>query len=867
MRDDFVGIFQRRDEQAGELGLPEAGDGEDRFAADAGVGGLQAGEDRLGGDARGEAFVVGEGADGPRGDRRIGGGAGEERERFLAAGLAQGEQGGDARFKRGGMVRHDLLQGAQGRLIGAAAQEHALRFEPRTVARRKHQVRQLGRRRLREVGQLGRDVALGVQAEDHAAPVAGGETAVHPAREVEVAAGVDVDVGRTEGIRADLFRLQLGLDHREVPRLLGLREGCALACDRMGGDELPAPVHGERTMVPGVGPAGLGHPGGAAAGAAAVIRQRPHGFVGEILVQARVAVVLEPAEMVEAGVPAVAVVGVVAGEAVEQRADGGFEDVARADAVKFEPGAVGADAYDASAAQFRGAAVGAFGLAEAEIADRRVEPAIDADRQSVRGMVGAAVRVVPADVLHDDALLVRDAVAVLVDERADVRGMQDEDRVAVGDEPAGGVDLRVVVRDVRDAVAAGIAEAYDAAEPAGRARAAVRVAGDEERAFRGGGDEDRRVEAGRRGVGVHVEGAVEADDLQDVLSLVGFRWIGQGGGARFGRGRCRGGSRGLARGRVIGLEVAQRILDAGEVELYHCGIKRHLGAMTERAVEGAAFAPGMDPSQRVIFVRADGGQRFPVEFPGVRSGGTLNHRLLGLGDLGGVGVIDAQQYAEFVAAVGVLECIDLVLIAERTSAERRGERALGVVDLDLDAAVRMGDEFRADDVLAFGPVVPVVARPVVAREALAAGDEFQQRRLHRLGRAHPAGVVEEDRVVLLEVGRREVGVALRQRDREGAGLLAEEFDALVPVRDRGVRVVVGAVEDQDFAGLGRHGGRLVRQGRADLGDLGFGQRRPRAFAFHRVRLLLHDRRGQRNGGLGGGGRGQADEQRAGAEVG
>ena len=79
-----------------------------------------------------------------------------------------------------------------------------------------------------------------------------------------------------------------------------------------------------------------------------------------------------------------------------------------------------------------------------------IEPAIDAQLQAIRGVVGGTVRVAPADVLDDDPLLVGHAIAVRVDERAEVRRMQHKDRVAVGDQPARRIHFHEVIRRVRD---------------------------------------------------------------------------------------------------------------------------------------------------------------------------------------------------------------------------------------------------------------------------------------------------------------------------------------------------------------------------------------------------------------------------------
>ena len=80
----------------------------------------------------------------------------------------------------------------------------------------------------------------------------------------------------------------------------------------------------------------------------------------------------------EAHVPAAAVVGVVAREAVQLGADGGFEDVPRAAREEVQARAVGTEAHDAAGAELKFPPVRAFGFHETEVADGGVNPAVHA---------------------------------------------------------------------------------------------------------------------------------------------------------------------------------------------------------------------------------------------------------------------------------------------------------------------------------------------------------------------------------------------------------------------------------------------------------------------------------------------------------
>ena len=259
------------------------------------------------------------------------------------------------------------------------------------MARRLHQACKLPLRGLREVRQRRCNVALRVHLENDAAFLARSESAVHPARQIKITARVHVHIRRPEGVVANLLRFQLGFEHREIHRRRRLEIRRAALLQRVRGDGLPAPVHGQWTVIPRVRPARFGDPRRTAARAAAVIRQRPHRLLRKVFVEAGIAVVFQAAEMMEARVPAAAVVGVVPGKAVEQWADGGLQDVARPGAVEFKTGSVLADAHHAAAAQLERASIGALRLGETKVANGGVEPAINSDLEAVGGVVRAAL--------------------------------------------------------------------------------------------------------------------------------------------------------------------------------------------------------------------------------------------------------------------------------------------------------------------------------------------------------------------------------------------------------------------------------------------------------------------------------------------
>ena len=367
--------------------------------------------------------------------------------------------------------------------IHRPSHERPLRLQPRAVARRLQQFHQLLIRSLRKVRHLRRDVALRRDAHDVAVVRAGPAEGrgAFPARHVGIAARVHVNVRRARHLHERLRRR----------RLLECR---AFRAHRVTEDGAAAPVARVGQIIPRGGPAGLVNPACAAAGTAAVVGERRDEFVGEIFVEPRIAVILEAGEMVEANVPSAAVVRVVAREDVAQRRDGRLEDVARAARVELEIAAVWPHADDAAAAELEFAPVRALGLHEAEVAAGDVEPAVNAQLHAVRRVIGGAVLESERDVFHEHLLLVGDAVAVLVNERAEVRRVDAIDRAAVHHEAARRIHvLHEFLHLVRAPVAIRVAQADDAPSVRLPAERSVAVARHVERAVRRGGDEHRVV--------------------------------------------------------------------------------------------------------------------------------------------------------------------------------------------------------------------------------------------------------------------------------------------------------------------------------------------------------------------------------------
>ncbi len=219
---------------------------------------------------------------------------------------------------------------------------------------------------------------------------------------------------------------------------------------------------------------------------AAVIGEGESGLVGEVLIQARVTGIGQRGEVVEAGVPALAVVGVIAGEEVEGRGDGDVADVASHHGVVLELSAIRADTHDAAAIERHALLVaeadGAIIIANktrTKVADSDVEPAVDAHAGAVRGVVGTARVLDAATESVNEQLALRIVVGLTV--TVLILELGEEGRVDEIEDPADEVaaaralDLGVFDHLVGDAGALRVAGDQDAAHAGLMAERAVLV--------------------------------------------------------------------------------------------------------------------------------------------------------------------------------------------------------------------------------------------------------------------------------------------------------------------------------------------------------------------------------------------------------
>ena len=504
-----IGQMLRQRGDGGRAG--QAGSGVGGRAADHRIAGVEKATDEIGRDQPQRPSGSRQGVEDGRGQSLIGHHAGQTALRFLGEAQHHGVHRGDAGGLGGGFVGDQVAQERQHGIAvhtgrGGLAEQGPLGFQTAAVAGRAERLDELlGRQRL-EVGHRRRRVALRSDARDE--PDLGpdpGERGALPAGGINGAVAIHIEVGHAG--QSHEFLLARG--HRG-----------ALRCQAVVVDPIASPVGGERRVVPAGRKPRFIDPGRTTSRAPTVVGQGLDDLVAEVLEEARIAVLRSPAEVVEPDVPAATVVGVVAGEAFEFRAQGDLQDIARAVGPSFQTTAVGPEPHHAAPAHLQSGAVGTHGFHEAEVADGRIQPAIDTERQAIGSVVGRPILEGPSDAADERLLLVGHAIAVLVDEHAHVRGVEQVQTVVVPDEAARRVDVgHEGLHLVALTVAVGVAYAQHSAQVRLAVERPVAVTGDIERAIRRGRHEHRVIHRWRRGEDRHLELRRGADVLHQPLDL------------------------------------------------------------------------------------------------------------------------------------------------------------------------------------------------------------------------------------------------------------------------------------------------------------------------------------------------------------
>ena len=179
--------------------------------------------------------------------------------------------------------------------------------------------------------------------------------------------------------------------------------------------------------------------------------------------------------------------------------------VARAARIDLEPGAVTADAHVSTAAHLNLTTIGADGLDQPVVANRNVQPAVDAKLDAVDGMIGAAKIEAETEPADERARLLGNAVAVGVAIGGQIRRVRDIQRVAIEHCTTRTVHRRKDGVVVCLAIVVTVDEAQDAPHARVRLQRAVPIDAHEELAGDRCSDARRIVDDGRCGEHLDLE--------------------------------------------------------------------------------------------------------------------------------------------------------------------------------------------------------------------------------------------------------------------------------------------------------------------------------------------------------------------------
>ena len=304
----------------------------------------------------GLAFTVGEGAKGPFADGFVERQPGDRLIYGFAGQLLEREQRGDA-----SMQVDRLVGGEPGQAVdmpaGTAFENLTLGVDPADGAVGNDVPEQVGVGRFGQVGKLGRSFS-GKGDQRNAADVRAAVTVatVFPVADVHPRVAISVHVNGLDLVKAVL---------RDV-------EGAFVRREAVNVNVLRGEITRVERVVEGVRKAGFVQPIAARTGATAVVSQRRHVLCGKVFIEARIAVVAQRDEVMQACVPALAIVGIVAREDIELWADGDVVNVAGVECVVFQFGPIGSHADHTAAAQMKRVAIAALGLDKAVVANCQI---------------------------------------------------------------------------------------------------------------------------------------------------------------------------------------------------------------------------------------------------------------------------------------------------------------------------------------------------------------------------------------------------------------------------------------------------------------------------------------------------------------
>ena len=270
--------------------------------------------------------------------------------------------------------------------------------------------------------------------------------------------------------------------HRHVSRMrhchktfLLHRVARALGRERMAEHLVEQPVGRVQRITESLGETGIMYPQPSRSRPAAVIGQRRHVLAREVLVEHRIAHVRARREIVQTDLPPVAVVRVVAREHMQERINRQIVDVARPLRIQLQPRAVGADAHHATALPRDHGAIFAHRATVAVITHRDVQPAINAHRDAIRCVIGAAEIQIETQPGHQILRHVGNPVACRIAIRRQIRRVHHIERAPVVRDAARTVHLGKHRILVGPAVMIGVRQPHHAPASLGGGERQVRV--------------------------------------------------------------------------------------------------------------------------------------------------------------------------------------------------------------------------------------------------------------------------------------------------------------------------------------------------------------------------------------------------------
>ena len=124
--------------------------------------------------------------------------------------------------------------------------------------------------------------------------------------------------------------------------------------------------------------------------------------------------VVQSAEVMEAHIPAAAIVGVVPAEKIEEGTGWDSQNITGAIGEQFYPGAVRAYADHSAPTNLKFATITAGGFHKAEVTGGNINPSIHAKIKPIGGMVGRTLIEIKGNIIDQSTVFFRYAIAIAI---------------------------------------------------------------------------------------------------------------------------------------------------------------------------------------------------------------------------------------------------------------------------------------------------------------------------------------------------------------------------------------------------------------------------------------------------------------------